>query len=463
MQAPTFRNDDEAALYYLGVLRDGTDAEKIVARDRLAVVFEHRGLYAEAVELYERNVRAGVRSTEFFARLSEAYRQMGDAGSADAAMAEARRMYAAQQAGTEQRKGVPFPPSSRPDTDQDGTLASVVSPPDRPVRRGGPPGRGVSVGDQYTDTSPLPVQTPADVASPEAPAQPRRAKPANASAELALDEPPDAEPNTSGAAAAAVATAEAEQPARPAWPRPSGPRRPSGLLAIVGIVLFMIVLPVALLALLVVNPMMLYLEGKAAGPKIDAHEDTPARLKIVPGWTAAWYLRDGRSVTGLWSTSGLELTLDEGSPDAGQSFTVAPSMPQPWGETITVVERRGEGRASQETTIPASFRVPADLPTSGGPLRARISGAVTAPRLTESGQFATMSDAIDRPVELVAVSVPELLLDRFVNSVGMYTQEDRWLLVTIGALLCWCFLAGAAAVAARLRSSATVTDERRGP
>src|SRR6266542_3872121 len=141
MQAPTFRNDDEAALYYLGVLRDGTDAEKIVARDRLAMVFERRGLYAEAVELYERNVRAGVRSTEFFARLSQAYRQMGDAGSADAAMAEARRLHAAQQAATAQRRVIPYPPSPRTDADQDGQLAAVAAPPpDRQARRGGQPG-----------------------------------------------------------------------------------------------------------------------------------------------------------------------------------------------------------------------------------------------------------------------------------------------------------------------------------
>jgi hypothetical protein len=222
-------------------------------------------------------------------------------------------------------------------------------------------------------------------------------------------------------------------------------------LAIVGIVLFMIVVPVALLALLVVNPVVLYLEGKAAGPTIDAHDNSPARLTIVPGWNAAWYVEDGRSVTGLWSTSGLDLTVDEGSPGAGQSFSVTPPVPQRWGETITVVERRGEGRASQETMIPASFRVPADLPTSGSPLQAHIGGAVTAPRLTETGQFATMSDSIDRSVELVVVSVPELLLDRFVNSVRMYTQDDRWLMVTIGALLCWCVLAGVIAVLVRLR------------
>ena len=58
MQASGFQNEDEEALHYLAVLRDGTDAEKVVARDRLAVIFERRGMVEEVVELYERNVRA---------------------------------------------------------------------------------------------------------------------------------------------------------------------------------------------------------------------------------------------------------------------------------------------------------------------------------------------------------------------------------------------------------------------
>jgi hypothetical protein len=227
------------------------------------------------------------------------------------------------------------------------------------------------------------------------------------------------------------------------------PARRTSLLGIVGIVLFMILLPVALLAVLVVNPIALYIEGKAAGPTIDAHSDTPAQVKIVPGWTSAWYLRDGRSVTGLWSTTGLDLSLDDDSPGAGRTFSVSPAVPQPWGETITVVERRGEGRSSQDTIIQASLAVPSDLPTGNGSLRAHVDGPILAPRLTEGGQFATMTDAIEQPIELVVVSVPELLLDRFINAASMYAQEDRWLLVTIGALLCWCVLAGATAVIAR--------------
>ena len=73
-----------------------------------------------------------------------------------------------------------------------------------------------------------------------------------------------------------------------------------------------------------------------------------------------------------------------------------------------------------------------------------------APRLTEGGQFISTPDSIDAPIELEVVSVPALLLDRFGASFWMYLQEDRWLLVTIGALLCWCVLAGLTAVVVRI-------------
>ena len=51
MAAPIFRDEDEAAQHYLSTLRDGTRAEKIVARDGLAGIFSRRGLYEEAAEL----------------------------------------------------------------------------------------------------------------------------------------------------------------------------------------------------------------------------------------------------------------------------------------------------------------------------------------------------------------------------------------------------------------------------
>jgi hypothetical protein len=262
-------------------------------------------------------------------------------------------------------------------------------------------------------------------------------------------------PATTGALAtdtladeAAAAPAVDPHATSSARPRRAGQ---TGILAFLGILLFMIVLPVAVLAVLVVNPIMLYAEDKGAGPRIDVQERTPAQLKVAPGWSSSLYLRDGRSVTGLWATPGLELVLDREIPGAGQRFAVTPATPQSWGESITVVERRGSGRSSLDTTIPATFQAPASLPASGDTLQGRIIGQVTAPRLTEGGQFLTSPDSIDRPVELVVVSVPALLLDRFMSSLGMYLQEDRWLLVTIGALLCWCALAGLTAVAVRAR------------
>ena len=78
MAAPTFRNEDEEAQYCLSSPARRHRAEKIVARERLAAIFARRGLFEEAAELYELNIRAGVRSPELFERLSEVYRQLGD-------------------------------------------------------------------------------------------------------------------------------------------------------------------------------------------------------------------------------------------------------------------------------------------------------------------------------------------------------------------------------------------------
>ena len=39
------------------------------------------------------------------------------------------------------------------------------------------------------------------------------------------------------------------------------------------------------------------------------------------------------------------------------------------------------------------------------------------------------------------------------NSVRMFFDEDRWLLVTIGSMLAWCVLAGGAAILYRVRQT----------
>ena len=77
-------------------------------------------------------------------------------------------------------------------------------------------------------------------------------------------------------------------------------------------------------------------------------------------------------------------------------------------------------------------------------LDGRIAGQITAPRLSESSQFNTTTQNVDVPVQLVVVSGLDLWLDRFGNALRMFFDEDRWLLVTIGAILSWCVLAGAA-------------------
>src|SRR3954465_8026184 len=92
MAAPELRNEDEGDQYYLSALRTGARAGKITARDGLAGIFSRRGLYEEAAELYELNIRAGVRTPELFEQLSGVYRELGDHGSADAALSEAQQL-----------------------------------------------------------------------------------------------------------------------------------------------------------------------------------------------------------------------------------------------------------------------------------------------------------------------------------------------------------------------------------
>jgi hypothetical protein len=242
-----------------------------------------------------------------------------------------------------------------------------------------------------------------------------------------------------------------DEPAAKQRPRQRRGLTAPGPLLVLGIVVFLIVLPVVALALLVVNPLALFLEGRPAGPTVSVAASAPVRLKVAAGTAASWYVESGRSVSGLWATPGLELTLDQELDGAGAAFTVTAPRPQSWGETITIVERRGQGRSNQDTVLPATFTAPGTLPPSGTVIDGRIAGQVTAPRLSESSQFTTTTEGIDVPVQLVVVSAPELWLDRFGNSLRMFFHDDRWLLVTIGALLSWCVLAGGAAILFRVR------------
>jgi hypothetical protein len=374
----TFRNEDEEAQFCLSTLRDGTRDDKVVARERLAAIFARRGLFEEAAELYELNIRAGVRSPEVFERLSAVYRHLGDHESAEAALDESRRRRASGHAA----------PDPIPDRSRSPQVASVEA-----------------------DTARLPIEHASDL-TPHAPEQ----------TPLSQDE-------ASGRSGRSV----------------------PGPLLVIGVILFMIVLPVLLLALLVVNPLGLYLEGKPAGPLADVGASEPTRLKIAPGMSATWYLQTGHSVSGLWATPGLDLSLTEAVAGVGSPFTITGSRSQSWGETITIVERRGQGRANQETIVSATVAAPAELPPAGTVLHGRIAGEITAPRLNESGQFTTTTQSVDHPVELEVVSGLDLWLDRFSNALRMFFDGDRWLLVTIGAILIWCVLAGSAALFFRAR------------
>ena len=88
----TFASEDEEAQHYLRFLREGSQEQKIEARDRLSRIFEDRGMLAEATELLEGNGRTGVRDRSLYTRLATLYRRQDRDDDADAAMAEAMRL-----------------------------------------------------------------------------------------------------------------------------------------------------------------------------------------------------------------------------------------------------------------------------------------------------------------------------------------------------------------------------------
>src|SRR5215213_3768636 len=77
--------DEQRIQRWLDWLRDGSEAEKIVARRGLAHVFEQRGMLAEAIELLERNIAAGVRGAETLRWLSRLYQAVDESTSLAAA------------------------------------------------------------------------------------------------------------------------------------------------------------------------------------------------------------------------------------------------------------------------------------------------------------------------------------------------------------------------------------------
>ena len=89
--APRFISDDEAAQHWLMLLRNGSDDQKIQAREQLATIFERRGMAEEATDLLVANVRAGVQNADIFRWLARLYRAQGDEVTAMQAAAEAAK------------------------------------------------------------------------------------------------------------------------------------------------------------------------------------------------------------------------------------------------------------------------------------------------------------------------------------------------------------------------------------
>jgi hypothetical protein len=92
VESSTPNSPDDDAERYLTLLRQGSPAEKIEARDRLGAIFERRGLLDEAAQAYETNIREGVRDPDLYERLASVYRQQGRTELADEVLQEARRL-----------------------------------------------------------------------------------------------------------------------------------------------------------------------------------------------------------------------------------------------------------------------------------------------------------------------------------------------------------------------------------
>ena len=108
--------DDEAAQRYLEVLRDGNEEQRIEARFRLARVFEKRGMLAEASELYESNVRAGVRDAGLYMHLASLYRRQDRLDEAGAALAFAEQLGATSDERVRRAvRAVPLLPAAGPE------------------------------------------------------------------------------------------------------------------------------------------------------------------------------------------------------------------------------------------------------------------------------------------------------------------------------------------------------------
>ena len=129
LPARRFSNDDEAAQYWLGVLRNGSDTDRINAREQLADIFEQRGMFEEATELLISNIHDGVRTSDIFRWLARLYRAQG------------QEMLAMQSAAEAAKYLPPSSPSGHfppPQTDVPQPLGAAIIPPDPTYRSPAP-------------------------------------------------------------------------------------------------------------------------------------------------------------------------------------------------------------------------------------------------------------------------------------------------------------------------------------
>jgi len=168
-----FASEDEEATYCLSLLRDGDRHQKIVARERLSQIFEHRGMLDEAEQCLESNIREGVRDPRAYQRLAGIYRRQGRHELADEVLDAARelaeQMARSQQPGRRapgRRPGRPGPmPGAAPAPDQ-GEIATAQLPSAPPPRPAPAPGTGGELALDDGDTRLLPSPYDAQESDP---------------------------------------------------------------------------------------------------------------------------------------------------------------------------------------------------------------------------------------------------------------------------------------------------------
>jgi len=90
---PAFINDEAEEQHYLDLIHDPKiePEAKAAARQDLARLYERAGQFAEAAEVYERSIWAGVRTPATYAGLAAAYRELGRDDLAESTLEQVRR------------------------------------------------------------------------------------------------------------------------------------------------------------------------------------------------------------------------------------------------------------------------------------------------------------------------------------------------------------------------------------